>query len=234
MNTPVFHSIRGRVGMKGDLSNLLIIYYYYRAMNVFEIFTIAMIGASLAMDALAVSITQGACLDIRSPRYPLIIGLTFGFFQALMPFIGWLLGSAFHTYIQKADHWIALTLLAAIGIKMFIDGYKDFLAKNIETEEGAACEITERGHLRLRILLGMGVATSIDALAVGVTFGVMKIDIFVSILIIGIITFIISFAGVLLGKKAGPFLGDRMEMIGGAVLVLLGVKIMAEHLIKGI
>ncbi len=220
--------------MKGDLSNLLVFYYYNSPMNVLELFTIAMIGASLAMDAFAVSITQGACLNIRSPKYPLIIGMTFGLFQALMPLAGWLLGSAFQVYIKKADHWIALVLLSAIGIKMFIDGYKDFLAKNIETEEGEACEVADKGRLRAKVLIAMGFATSIDALAVGITFGVMEVDIFISIGIIGIITFIISFIGVILGKKAGPFLGDRMEMIGGIVLVLLGVKIVIEHLIKGI
>ncbi len=205
-----------------------------QTMNVLELITISMIGASLAMDAFAVSITQGACLDIRSVRYPLTIAFTFGLFQALMPLIGWLLGSTFAIHIRKADHWIALALLAAIGIKMFIDGYQDFLAKNIETSEGPVCQVTEKGRLKKRVLFSMGFATSIDALAVGVTFGVMDVDILLSIIIIGVITFLISFTGVLLGKKAGPFLGDRMEMVGGAVLVLLGLKIMIEHLIRGI
>ncbi len=203
-------------------------------MEILEFFTLNMIAASLAMDAFAVSITQGACLDIRNLKYPLAIAFTFGLFQALMPLIGWLFGSAFYSVIRRADHWIALTLLSAIGIKMFVDGYKDYLTKNIRNAEKEVCEVVEKGRLKKRVLLTMGVATSIDALAVGITFGVMGTNIVISIIIIGTITFLISFAGVLLGRKAGPFLGDRMEMIGGVVLIALGVKIVVEHLIKGI
>ena len=220
--------------MKEDLSNLLLFYYYGKVMDVLEFFTLIMIAASLAMDAFAVSITQGACLDIRSLKYPLAIAFTFGLFQALMPLIGWLFGSAFYSVIRRADHWIALTLLSVIGIKMFIDGYQDYLAKNIRNDQKEVYEVVEKGRLKKRVLFTMGVATSIDALAVGITFGVMGTNILISIIIIGIITFLISLSGVLLGKKAGPFLGDRMEMVGGAVLIALGIKIVAEHLIKGI
>jgi len=203
-------------------------------MDMLEFFTLTMIGASLAMDAFAVSITQGACLEIKSLKYPLAIAFTFGLFQAVMPLIGWLFGSAFYSIIRRADHWIALILLSFIGIKMFADGYQDYLTKNIRNDQETVCEVVEKGRLKKRVLFTMGIATSIDALAVGITFGVMGTDILVSIIIIGVITFLISFAGVLLGKKAGPFLGDRMEMAGGLILVALGIKIMAEHLIKGI
>ncbi|MGD1832689.1 MAG: manganese efflux pump MntP family protein [Sphaerochaetaceae bacterium] len=203
-------------------------------MSVTQFFTVLGIAVSLAMDAFAVSITQGACLDIRSAKYPLILGLTFGVFQAFMPLAGWALGSSFAIYVQKADHWIALLLLSIVGSKMIYDGYKDYLAKNVDTSEGPSCEISSGGHLKKKVLLAMGVATSIDALAVGFTFSIISINIFYSIAVIGIITFIISFSGVLLGKRAGPFLGDRMEMIGGTFLILLGIKILVEHLIKGI
>ena len=209
-------------------------YLHYEIMSLAQFFTVLGIAISLAMDAFAVSIAQGACLDIKSLKYPLLLGVTFGLFQAGMPLIGWLLGSSFSQYIQKADHWIALILLSFIGIKMSYDGYKDYLAKNVDTSEGPVCTVASGGKLKKRVLFAMAIATSIDALAVGITFGLININILFSIAIIGMITLIMSFIGVLLGKKAGPFLGDKMEMIGGILLVLLGVKILIEHLIKGI
>ncbi|MDY0058155.1 MAG: manganese efflux pump MntP family protein, partial [Methyloversatilis sp.] len=162
------------------------------------------------MDAFAVAVTQGACLDIRTLRYPLSIGITFGFFQALMPLLGWLAGSSFSSMIQHLDHWIALVLLAIIGVKMFIDGYIDYRRKRSAKENGLACEVSCGGELRFHDLMMMGIATSIDALAVGITFGMLRIDIWSSILVIGLTTFLFSTSGVYLGKRAGPLLGDRM------------------------
>ena len=186
------------------------------------------------MDAFAVSITQGACLDIRTIKYPLAIGVTFGAFQALMPLIGYLAGSTFSSIIGHLDHWIALLLLAIIGGKMFIDGFVDYRRKQHAKANGLACVVTCGGRLYLNDLMMMGIAASIDALAVGITFGMLRIDIWLSILIIGTTTFAFSSFGVYIGKRTGPLFGDRMEMIGGSVLLLLGLKIFAEHLLKGI
>lgn len=203
-------------------------------MNGTGFLTVLAIATGLSMDAFAVAVTQGACLDIRTLRYPLSIGITFGFFQALMPLLGWLAGSSFSSMIQHLDHWIALVLLAIIGVKMFIDGYIDYRRKRSAKENGLACEVSCGGELRFHDLMMMGIATSIDALAVGITFGMLRIDIWSSILVIGLTTFLFSTSGVYLGKRAGPLLGDRMEMIGGSVLLLLGLKIFTEHIIKGI
>lgn len=203
-------------------------------MNGAEFLTVFAIAVGLSMDAFAVSVTQGACLDIRTIRYPLAIGVTFGAFQALMPLLGWLAGSAFSSMIQHLDHWIALLLLSIIGIKMFVDGFVDYRRKRHAQANGLACEVTCGGQLYFHDLVMMGIATSIDALAIGITFGMLRIDIWLSILVIGVTTFLFSTTGVYIGKRTGPLLGDRMEMIGGTVLILLGLKIMGEHLIKGI
>lgn len=203
-------------------------------MNLAEFITILGIGIGLSMDAFAVSIAQGACLEVNSPRYPLAFGITFGFFQALMPLVGWLLGARFNVYIKHVDHWIAFTLLAAVGIKMFADGMRDSKEKRKAIEAGLACPISCRDRLRKRDLLAMGIATSIDALAVGVSFGMLGIGIWSAIAVIGCTTLVLSSLGVYVGKHAGPLLGDRMEMTGAVVLVAIGAKILVEHLYKGI
>ncbi|WP_422481835.1 manganese efflux pump MntP family protein [Pleomorphochaeta sp. DL1XJH-081] len=203
-------------------------------MNLAELITVFGIAVGLSMDAFAVSITQGACLEIRSLRYPYTIGITFGVFQAGMPLVGWLAGSTFSSKIQHFDHWIALLLLAVIAIKMFIDGFIDFRQKRRARSMGYACADSCGSELRFHDLMMMGIATSIDALAVGVTFGMLGINIWLSIAIIGVTTFILSTFGVLIGKRTGPLLGDKMEMIGGVVLLTLGLKILIEHLVKGI
>ena len=186
------------------------------------------------MDAFAVSITQGACLEIRSLRYPIIIGITFGLFQAVMPLVGWLLGSSFSRYIAQFDHWIAFILLGIIGGKMFFDGFFEYREKRRAEANGCECPESCADRLRLRNLLMMGLATSIDALAVGVTFGMLAMNIWLAILIIGTTTMIVSASGVFIGKKTGPLLGDKMEMLGGMILFSLGLKILIEHIVKGI
>lgn len=203
-------------------------------MNWAEFITVFGIAIGLSMDAFAVSITQGACLEIKSLRYPYTIGITFGLFQALMPLLGWLAGSTFSSKIQHIDHWIALVLLSIIAVKMFTDGFIDFRRKRKARSVGMACADSCGAELRIHDLMMMGIATSIDALAVGVTFGMLRINIWLSIFIIGVTTFILSTLGVLIGKRTGPLLGDKMEMAGGLVLFALGLKIMLEHLIKGI
>jgi manganese efflux pump family protein len=203
-------------------------------MTLTEFITVFGIGIGLSMDAFAVSITQGACLDIRSLRYPLILGITFGIFQAVMPLAGWILGSSFSRYIAQFDHWIAFVLLGIIGGKLFLDGFIEYREKRKAQIGGYDCAESCVDRLRLRSLLMMGLATSIDALAVGVTFGMLDINIWIAIIIIGIITFLVSASGVFIGKKTGPLLGDKMEMIGGVILFSLGLKILVEHILKGV
>ena len=203
-------------------------------MNVSEFLTVFGIGVGLSMDAFAVAIAQGACLDVRTPKYPLAIGITFGGFQAVMPLVGYLAGVSFRTVIAAFDHWIAFALLSVIGIKMFIDGFFEYRKKKRYEDAGLACPVSNGGRLRFHDLMMMGIATSIDALAVGITFGMLEINIWISILIIGTITFLLSTAGIFVGKKAGYLLGNGMEMTGGTVLFALGIKILVEHLVKGI
>ncbi|MFA5514639.1 MAG: manganese efflux pump MntP family protein [Sphaerochaetaceae bacterium] len=203
-------------------------------MSLLELLTVLTIAIGLSMDAFAVAITQGACLEIKSPKYPLVIGGTFGLFQAFMPLFGWVLGASFYRLICNWDHWIALLLLSGVGIRMLYEGYKDFKVAKTAKANGFSCPLKCKGKLPLRSLLTMAVATSIDALAVGITFGMLRLDIFYAIVVIGITTFLFSAAGVLLGKKTGPLLGDWMEMVGGTILILLGLKIFIEHLVKGI
>ena len=178
---------------------------------------------ALSMDAFAVSVCKG--LGMRRMRYDqaLVISLYFGVFQALMPLIGWLLGTSFSRYIQAFDHWIAFVLLALLGGKMLWDVFH-------EKEDGEQ-ESAER-RLDHRELFMLAIATSIDALAVGIAFACLDVNIWSSISIIGVTTLVISFAGVWIGNRFGNRFQKKAEIAGGLVLILIGVKILAEHLIE--
>lgn len=178
---------------------------------------------ALSMDAFAVSVCKG--LGMRRMRYDqaLVISLYFGVFQALMPLIGWLLGTSFSRYIQAFDHWIAFVLLAFLGGKMLWDVFH-------EKEDGEQ-ESAER-RLDHRELFMLAIATSIDALAVGIAFACLEVNIWRSISIIGVTTLVISFAGVWIGNRFGNRFQKKAEIAGGLVLILIGVKILAEHLIE--
>lgn len=178
---------------------------------------------ALSMDAFAVSVCKG--LGMRRMRYDqaLVISLYFGVFQALMPLIGWLLGTSFSRYIQAFDHWIAFVLLAFLGGKMLWDVF-------YEKEDGEQ-ESAER-RLDHRELFMLAIATSIDALAVGIAFACLDVNIWSSISIIGVTTLVISFAGVWIGNRFGNRFQKKAEIAGGLVLILIGVKILAEHLIE--
>ena len=178
---------------------------------------------ALSMDAFAVSVCKG--LGMRRMRYDqaLVISLYFGVFQALMPLIGWLLGTSFSRYIQAFDHWIAFVLLAFLGGKMLWDVFH-------EKEDGDQ-ESAER-RLDHRELFMLAIATSIDALAVGIAFACLDVNIWSSISIIGVTTLVISFAGVWIGNRFGNRFQKKAEIAGGLVLILIGVKILAEHLIE--
>lgn len=179
-----------------------------------------LIGVGLSMDAFAVAICQGLSMTKIRWGHALTVGLYFGGFQALMPFIGWMLGSQFAGRIQRYDHWIAFILLAFIGGNMIRETLSD--GEDEEAAVGAGVD-----HKKLFF---MAVATSIDALAVGVTFAFLDTAILPAISIIGCTTFCISVAGVAVGCWFGARYKKRAEITGGAILVLLGIKILLEHL----
>lgn len=179
-----------------------------------------LIGVGLSMDAFAVSICKGLAMKKVSKRDVFVIALFFGGFQALMPLVGWLLGKNFETYITSFDHWIAFLLLAVIGGKMLIDG----IHGEDETEEN--CEF----KLDIKELVMLAIATSIDALAIGITFAFLNYPIAESVLIIGCTTFIISFAGVYIGHFFGSKYEHKAEIVGGLILIIIGLKILLEHI----
>ena len=181
-----------------------------------------LIGVGLSMDAFAAAICQGLFMTRIKWGHALTVGLYFGGFQALMPFIGWMLGSQFADRIQQYDHWIAFILLVLIGGNMIRE------ALSGDEEDAAQAETDLRlDHKKLFL---MAIATSIDALAIGVTFAFLETAILPAIGIIGCTTFCISVAGVAVGCWFGARYKQRAEITGGAILVLLGIKILLEHL----
>lgn len=180
---------------------------------------ILFVAVSLAMDAFAVSIGKGLSMKRIIYKNAVIIATFFGGFQALMPVLGWLFGIQFEKYILNYDHWFAFILLSFIGGKMIVDVIRGGNEDNYCGD-----------RLVLKNMLILAVATSIDALAVGVTFALLKTPVLAASLIIGIITFVISFAGVLIGNKCGERFKARAEIAGGAILIGIGVKILLQHL----
>lgn len=181
-----------------------------------------LLGIGLAMDAFAVSVCKGLGMRRLNKKQTLIIGLYFGGFQALMPLIGWLLGSQFQEYITSIDHWIAFILLGFIGSKMMIEAIREW-----NEEETVDVMDAPLDHKNMLVL---AIATSIDALAVGITFAFLDTPIIEAITIIGITTMIISIIGVVVGNFFGSRYKSKAEFIGGLILVLLGLKILLEHL----
>ena len=173
---------------------------------------------ALSMDAFAVSICKGLAMKRVTFKEMAIVGLWFGGFQALMPLIGYFLGSAFEKYIVAVDHWIAFTLLALIGVLMI-------------KESGDKDDEKADASLGLKTMLLMAIATSIDALAVGVSYGILpNINIWVAISSIGIITFLLCMLGVYIGNVFGAKYKSKAELTGGIILILIGAKILLEHL----
>lgn len=185
------------------------------------ILELLLIGVGLSMDAFAVAICQGLCMPKLNWRHAGVIALYFGGFQALMPLLGWVLGSQFSGYIQGFDHWVAFVLLGLIGGNMV----REALSPD---EEETACAVTTK--LDHKQLFFMAVATSIDALAVGVTFAFLEVEILPAIFMIGLTTFFLSLVGVAVGNFFGARYKKRAELSGGILLILLGVKILLEHL----
>lgn len=171
------------------------------------------------MDATAVSLTLGINLS-KNDRVGVALksGFFFGLFQGLMPWIGWILGINFISYIEKIDHWIAFALLSVIGGKMIIEGIRN------EDEENNIKDYS------LKRFILLSIATSIDALAVGVSFAFLNVNIFSAVLVIGIITFIFCVIAVFLGELVGKVLKSKAEVFGGVILIFIGIKILVNHL----
>ncbi len=184
-----------------------------------DILNIIVIALGLAMDAFAVSITSGLTIKNLKIKYAFRIALFFGVFQAFMPLVGWLAGLSLKDFISGVDHWIAFGLLCLIGCKMIYESIK------IESSE------REINPLNVYVLLVLSVATSIDALVVGVSFAFLMISIATPIIVIGIVTFLLSFVGVFVGNRSGHFFEGKIEIIGGFILISIGIKILIEHLV---
>ncbi|KLE15782.1 manganese efflux pump MntP family protein [Clostridium sp. C8] len=189
-------------------------------------FSIFMTGIGLSMDAFAVSLAKGICLKEDEFKCSFRVAAFFGGFQAFMPLLCWWFGRYFEIYIKSFDHWIAFILLGIIGGKMLIESIKELKADK-DTELATECERDEFSYKKLTVL---AIATSIDALAVGVSFAFLSVSIVPSITIIGITTFVLSFLAVFLGKKLGQYVQNYAEMIGGVILIGIGIKILIEHL----
>jgi len=184
-----------------------------------ELLTIFFIGIGLAMDAFAVSLTTGLTRCRLPARDVMKMALFFGGFQAAMPVLGWLLGRSMHEFIDNVDHWVAFILLSFIGGKMIYESF--------QTE---ICEEREE-TLKNSVLLYLALATSIDAMAVGVSFAFLGVSIIIPVVIIGVITFILSVLGVQLGKKCGHLFEKKVEVLGGVILIVIGLKILLENLL---
>lgn len=182
-----------------------------------ELLTIIVIAVGLAMDAFAVSIVSGATYRQLHVKHALRIALFFGGFQAVMPLIGSLAGLTLKEHIVDYDHWIAFGLLTAVGGKMI---YESFKIEKAEKKFDPTSLIT---------LLALSVATSIDALAVGITLSLIATSIIEAVIIIGVVTFVLSYLGVAIGKRFGHFFESKIEIFGGIILIGIGIKILLEH-----
>lgn len=190
-----------------------------------------LLAVGLSMDAFAVSVGNGLSMKKSDPKAALAIAASFGLFQALMPTVGYFLGSAFETVISRFDHYIALIFLGFIGGKMIFDGIRELREKK---KSAGAPEEEKPFKLSFGALMIQSVATSIDALIVGVSFAALpNVNIWIAVTLIGIITFSISLVGVFSGKKFGQLLGSRAEIFGGLILVGIGVKVFVEHVFFG-
>lgn len=187
-------------------------------MTLIQLATFIMIGIGLSFDSFAVSVSCGLMKrEIRFLQATVIAG-SLAFFQALFPLIGWFIGNTLHDLISTIDHWIAFGLLAVIGVKMIIEGLKPSSA------------IKNFNPFDLKVLIGLSIATSVDALVVGLSFGFLELQILFPVIIIAIVTFIASMLGILFGKNIPSKLSHQSLIIGGVILTVIGIKIVVEHL----
>lgn len=182
-------------------------------MSLWELMTISI---GLAMDALAIAICKGLSVPKVEKKHMVITGLWFGGAQALMPLIGYLLGAGFQSAIEQVDHWIAFGLLSIIGVCMIKESREEEKPMN--------------DSFAAKVMFPLAIADSIDALAAGVTFAFLEVDILPAVLLIGLISFVLSAAGVYFGSRCGQKSRSRAELAGGIILITMGVKILLEHL----
>lgn len=185
-----------------------------------SLFTLFVTAVGLSMDAFAVSVCKGLAIKRLSPKNTVIIGLWFGGFQALMPTVGYLLGARFRDSVAAIDHWIAFALLALIGVSMLKEA---LFGKGNEEDEAD-------GSVSFGAMLPLAIATSIDALAVGITYAFLQVRIVPAVTLIGVITFALSAAGVRIGNVFGLKYKARAEIAGGVILIFMGLKILLEHM----
>lgn len=181
------------------------------------LFEIILIGLGLGMDSFAVAICKGLAMKKMNWNKAIVIGIYFGVFQAIMPIIGYFLGVNFQNVIVEFDHWIAFVLLGSIGLNMLKDAYSK------ENDSFDDC-------VEVKTMIVLAIATSIDALAVGITFAFLQVNIVVSVVVIGVIAFSLSVIGVVLGNLFGNKYEKRAEIFGGVILIFMGCKILIEHL----
>jgi len=183
-----------------------------------DLITIIIIAIALAMDSFSISITKGFTIKNMTIMQTLWFGIFFGFFQGFMPILGWVSGVQLQDFVSQVAPWIAFILLVAIGLKMIYES----ITGNIEE--------SSHGQFSFKEMTLLAIATSIDAFAVGVTFALLETAIVIPVILIGVVSFFFSVIGVAIGKRMGQFFGDRFEIIGGLVLIILGLKILMEGL----
>ncbi len=181
-----------------------------------SLWELLIVAVGLSMDAFAVSVCKGLSVQKVAVKHQMIVGIWFGGFQALMPLVGYLLGVRFQSMIESVDHWIAFVLLGLIGFNM--------IREALGEEECVDCSFAPR------TMFPLAIATSIDALAVGVTFAFLQVEILLAVTLIGVITFILSAVGLRVGNVFGYRYKAKAELFGGAVLIIIGIKILLEHL----
>lgn len=181
-----------------------------------DLVTIFLLAIGLCFDTFAVSVSSGLIkkeiLFWQATKIALILAI----FQAVMPILGWLGGISIKNLIEPVDHWVALGLLTILGIKMIVESFKNNDEKDFDPLDN-------------KIIVGMALATSIDALAVGISFALIDVNLIAAVLIIGTVTFLASMLGILFGKKMGGSFGQKMEIVGGLILIAIGIKIALEH-----
>lgn len=188
------------------------------------------LAIGLSMDAFAVSICKGLETKKITIKQMLLAGLWFGGFQALMPGIGYFLGQSFAEAIKKYDHWVAFVLLVFIGGNMCKEAFADEDTDENDSDKNSGVKGSGKNCFGVKIMFVMAIATSIDALAVGVTFAFLQVNIFAAVAMIGVTTFILSFVGVKVGNVFGAKYEKKAELAGGIILILIGLKILLEHL----
>jgi putative Mn2+ efflux pump MntP len=184
-----------------------------------DFITVFLIAIGLSIDSFAVSVVLGAISEKILLKNIVIVAFVFSFFQAIFPLVGWLIGSGFSLYIKEVDHWIAFVLLVIVGIKMIYEGFSQKDKNDKQFSE-----------ISYFLIATLGISTSIDAFVVGIGFGIFELKIICPVVLIGAITFIFSLLGGFLGKKISCKIGTKFEIFGGFILILIGTKILVEHL----